>query len=83
MIINSSMNSFLKLDDFLVPPPLPAIIAVLIVLGIKYLGDRLLRKLYQESYPPIQAAAAFISTAAMLAAFVHLLAFAGWHIPGC
>jgi hypothetical protein len=71
------MVPFLKLEDFLAPLPLPALIAVLMVLGLKYLGDRFLRKLGAESPQPIQAAAAFLVVAALAAAALHLLALLG------
>jgi hypothetical protein len=69
------MIPFLKLEDYLAPPPLTAIIAVLMVLGILYLGKRLVAALYPESPGPLPRAACFIIVAALVAAAVHLLAF--------
>ena len=54
------MSPFLKLDDFLAPLPLPAIIALLMVCGIAYLGIRLVRWLSIEIPLPIHFAAGFI-----------------------
>ncbi len=69
------MIPFLKLEDYLAPPPFPAIIAVLMVLGFLYLARRLVSALYPESPGPLPTAACFIIVAALVAAAVHLLAF--------
>jgi len=69
------MPPFLKLEDFLAPPPLPAIIAVLMTLGFKYLVRRLAAALFPESPDPLPQAAGFIIVTALMAAAVHLLAF--------
>ncbi|MGB8991747.1 MAG: DUF1420 family protein [Desulfobaccales bacterium] len=71
------MTPFLKLEDFLAPAPLPAIIAVLMPLGLKFLGSRLVRKLHVEPPRGIQEAAGFILVAAILAATAHFLAVIG------
>ena len=69
------MTPFPKLEDYLAPPPLPAIIAVLMTLGFLYLGRRLAAALYPESPDPLPKAAGFIIVAALIAAAAHLLAF--------
>ena len=71
------MTPFLKLEDFLAPAPLPAIIAVLMPLGLKFLGSRLVRQLQVEPPRGIQEAAGFILVAAILAATAHFLAVIG------
>jgi hypothetical protein len=43
------MGSFLKLEDCLALAPFPAIIAVLMVLGIHFLGTRAVQKLKIDS----------------------------------
>jgi hypothetical protein len=68
------MTPYIKLEDYLAPPPLTAIIAVLMVLGILYLGKRLVAALYPESPGPLPTAACFIIVAALTAAAVPLLA---------
>ena len=68
------MPHFIKLEDYLAPPPLPAIIAVLMTLGLKYLGRRLAAALYPDSVDPLPPTACFIIVAAMMAAAVHFLA---------
>ena len=68
------MIPFFKLEDYLAPPPLPAIIAVLMTLGFLYLARRLVSALYPESPGPLPTAACFIIVAALVAAAVHLLA---------
>lgn len=70
------MVSFLSLEHFLAPSPLPAIIAVLMVLGLQFLGNEVIKKLKIESPGPAQYAAAFILATALVAAAVHLLALA-------
>ncbi len=54
-----------------------ALLAILMVCGIKYLGTRLLRRLQPDLPQPLQTAAAFIVAAALLGAAVNLLALAG------
>jgi len=74
------MPHFLKLEDLVTPPPLPAIIAVLMTLGFKYLGGRLVKSLKEKSSPSqgCLEAAGFMAVAGLLAAAVHLLALLGW-----
>ena len=67
---------FLRLQDYLAPCPLPALLAILMVFGVKYLGTRLIRSLPPPPHP-LQTAAGFILAAALLAAAVHLLALVG------
>ncbi|MDP3181562.1 MAG: DUF1420 family protein, partial [Desulfobaccales bacterium] len=71
------MTSFLTLEDCLAPLPLPAIMAVLMVLGCLYLGRLLSRALLPESPQPLHSAAGFILAASLVAAAVHFLALAG------
>ncbi len=71
------MTSFIKLEDLLAPLPLPAIIAVLMTLGLKRLGGYLIRRLNSEFPDPLHTAAGFIAAAALVAALVHLLALSG------
>ena len=71
------MAPFLKLEDFLAPLPLPAIIAVLMVLGLKYLGSRLVHRFSAGTLPADQEAAGFMIATALAAATVHLLAMVG------
>ncbi|MCL4503391.1 MAG: DUF1420 family protein [Deltaproteobacteria bacterium] len=70
------MASFRSLEYFLAPLPLPAIIAVLMVLGLQFLGNGLIKKLKIASPGPVQYAAAFILVTALVASAVHLLALA-------
>ena len=71
------IKPFLRLEDYLAPCPLAALLAILLVCGIKYLGTRLIRRLQPDPPQPLQTAAAFILAAALLAAAVNLLALAG------
>jgi hypothetical protein len=71
------MAPFLKLEDFLAPLPLPAIMAVLMVLGLKYLGSRLMHRFSAGPPPADQEAAGFMIATALAAATAHLLAMVG------
>ena len=71
------IKPFLSLEDYLAPCPLAALLAILLVCGIKYLGTRLIRRLQPDPPQPLQTAAGFILAAALLAAAVNLLALAG------
>ena len=61
--------------------PLPALLAVLMVFGIKSLGHRLIRRFQPYPPQPLDTAAGFILAAALLAAVVHLLALTGVAYP--
>ena len=75
------MNSpFLTLNDWIAPPPLPAILSVLMVLGFKYLGDRLCRLLFPTSREPLNAAASFVVAVALVVAAVQM-ALVFWGVP--
>lgn len=71
------IRPFLRLEDYLAPFPLPALLAILMVCGIKYLGSRLIRRLQPDQPQPLHTAAGFILAAALLGAAVNLLALAG------
>lgn len=75
------MRPFLRLEDYLAPCPLPALLAILMVCGIKYLGTRLIRRLQPDPPQPLHTAAGFILAAALLGAAVHLLALTGVAYP--
>jgi hypothetical protein len=71
------MPPFLQLEDLLAPPPLPALLAVFMVLGLNNLGSRITRRLPQASPLPLREAAAFILASALVATTVYGLAMAG------
>jgi len=75
------IKPFLRLEDYLAPFPLPALLAILMVGGIKCLGTRLMRRLQPGPPQPLQTAAAFILAAALLGLAVHLLALVGLAYP--
>jgi hypothetical protein len=75
------MTPFLKLEDFLAPLPLPALIAVFMTLGFKHLGGRLAGRLRAGPPHALSAAAGFILVAALLAVAVQWLALAGLAYP--
>jgi len=73
-------SPFLSLNDWIARPPLPAILAILMALGFKYLGDRLHRLLFRGSREPLNAATSFILTIAVVAAALQaVLVF--WKVP--
>src|SRR5438445_2213348 len=71
---------FLRLDDFLLPPPLPALVASLIVLGLVDLGARLAQRLSgseaADRADRAERAAGFVLTAGLLGAAAHAVAWA-------
>jgi hypothetical protein len=71
------MPPFLKLEDLLAPPPLPAILAVFMVLGLNKLGSPITRRLTQASALPLRKTAAFILASALVATTVYVLALFG------
>jgi hypothetical protein len=73
-------GSYVTLNDLIAPPPLPALLSILIVLGFKYLGDRLSRFLFHGPREPLNAAASFVLAVALIAAALQaLLVF--WKVP--
>jgi hypothetical protein len=72
------MPAFLKIEDYLAPPPLPALIALLMVLGLNFLGSRIVCLRHSKPIEPIEQAVGFILGAALVAAITHFLALAGW-----
>src|SRR5215510_5949751 len=69
---------FMQLQDLLLPPPLPAIVALLIVLGTLHLSLRGARRLRGSAMSPVEFAAAVVLTTGLLAALVHGLAWGGF-----
>jgi hypothetical protein len=67
---------FLKLGDVVLPPPLPALVSLLVTAGLAELGWRLASRLRRGKPEPLDAAAGFIVTTAALAVVVHALALA-------
>jgi hypothetical protein len=68
--------TFLRLQDVVLPPPLPAALSVLMVSGLAYLGWRLATRLRRGRAEALDAAAGFIVAAAATAVAVHALAMA-------
>ncbi len=88
------MTPFLQLEDFLLPAPLPACIAVLMCLGLKHLGDFLVCILRRSSPYPMESAAGFILVTGLVAFLTNLMAIFGyahvwplriiaWGLAGC
>jgi len=75
-------SRFLRLEDFLLPLPLPAVVAVLIVAGLGHLGWRLARRLRASEVTQLDVAAGFILVTAAVAALVHGLAMLKMAWPG-
>jgi Protein of unknown function (DUF1420) len=69
-------RQFLRLQDVVFPAPLPALLSLLIVAGIAYLGWQLASRLRRGSPELLDVAAGFVVSAAALAALVHALALA-------
>ena len=71
------MPPFLQLEDFLAPHPLPALLAVFMVLGLNNLGSRITHRLPQASPLPLREGAGFVLASALVATMVYGLALAG------
>jgi hypothetical protein len=69
---------FMRLEDLLLPPPLPAMLALLMVLGTLHLSRRGARWLRGGATNPVEFSAAFVLTTGLLAALVHALAWGGY-----
>jgi hypothetical protein len=76
-IVPLTAPPFLRFEDLLLPPPLPAVVAGLMVVGVYALGAAGVRRLRGGAADPLEAAAGFVCVAALLAALVHGLAWAG------
>jgi hypothetical protein len=73
-------NHFLTLNDWILTPPLPAILAIMMVLGFKRLGDRLCRLLFHQSREPLNAAASFVLAVALAGAGLQIM-LVTWKMP--
>jgi Protein of unknown function (DUF1420) len=71
-------HSFLRLEDLLLPPPFPAIVSLLLVLGTLNLSRWGARWVKTENKTPIELAAVFVITTGLLGGFVHALSWAGY-----
>lgn len=69
------MTGFLTLDDLVLPPPLPAIVSLLLVSGLVGLGETGLRR-FRAAPDVAERCAAFAVAAALCGAIVHGLALA-------
>lgn len=71
------MTTFLRLDDFVMAPPLPATISVLMCLGLKYLGDQLVKNLGDSSSGTVKSAAGFVLVTGLVAFISNFMAIIG------
>src|SRR5437868_1249560 len=69
-------HAFLRLQDVVLPPPLPAVVEILIVAGLAYLGWRVALRLRRDRMEALDVAAGFVGVTAATAALVHGLALA-------
>jgi hypothetical protein len=67
---------FLRLEDVVLPPPLPAIVEIAIVAGVAYLGCRVAIRLRGDKAEALDFAAGFVAVAAIAAGVLHGLALA-------
>jgi hypothetical protein len=74
----SANHTFLRLEHLLLPPPLPALVSLLIVLGTLNLSTLGARWLKTENKTPVELAAVFVITTGLLAALLHAIAWAGY-----
>lgn len=72
------MPLFPQLEDYLLPAPLSACIAILMCFGIKLLGKRLVGILRNSSPDTLESSAGFILAAGVVAIIAHIMAFLGF-----
>ena len=72
------MDPFLQLEDYLLPAPLSACIAVLMCFGLKLLGTRLAGIMRNSSPDTLESCAGFILVTGLMASMAHMLAFLGF-----
>jgi len=75
--IHTAIRPFLKIEDLLLPLPLPALMAILLVLGVIFLANRVAQRMRIIELQVVDCAACFILTTAILTASLHLLALLG------
>ena len=73
-------RAYLTLGDLVAPPPLPAVLAVLMVLGFKCMGGLLCRLLFREKRGVPETAACFILAMALVAAGLQIMGVL-WQLP--
>ncbi len=71
-------QAFLRLEDLLLTPPLPALVALMMVLGTLHLSRRAARRLRLGASSPVEFGAIFVLTTGLLAGLVHALAWGGY-----
>jgi Protein of unknown function (DUF1420) len=69
-------RAFLRLQDVVLAPPLPALLSILMTAGVAYAGWRLAVRLRRGQPDALEAAAGFIVVAGLVGAAVHGLALA-------
>src|SRR5579863_4887696 len=70
------MTRFLRLQDVVLPPPLPALLSVSMAVGLVYVGWRAAARLRGGRPEALDAAAGFVAASAAAAVLVHALALA-------
>lgn len=70
------MTDFLTLDRIVLAPPLPALLALLLLLGLGAVGEVVTR--LARGSGPLEGAAGFVAAAGLVSALVHAAAWAGW-----
>jgi hypothetical protein len=68
--------TFVKFEDLVLAPPLPALVSLLMTGGVSYLGWLLASRLRRGQSEALDIAAGFVVSAATIAALVHALALA-------
>ena len=62
---------FLRLQDVVLPPPLPAIVEIAMVAGVAYLGCRIALRLRGDKAEALDFAAGFVAVVAIAAGVLH------------
>ncbi|MEW5854987.1 MAG: DUF1420 family protein [Myxococcota bacterium] len=71
------LEPFRPLEGWLLPPPLPALVALLVVNGLRRGGERLARTLLGPASEPVDRASCVVVLLAMICALLHAVAWWG------
>jgi uncharacterized protein DUF1420 len=76
--LDVAAQHFIQMRDLLLPPPFPALMSLLLVIGILHLSLRGARWLAGGNARPVEYAAIFVLTTGLCAALLHALAWSGY-----
>jgi len=69
------MNGYLTFDQLILTPPLPAIIALLLVLGFKFIAEFTLKRLFKVESTPILTTISFFFVLTFVSSLIFILSW--------